>query len=362
MTEIYFIFTIIFLLAYIGYSWYSSKKIAIKQDSTEENAREVGSLKAQLANAQVNNDRIQKEKDKVDSERESIQAMLDLLKDQWKLEFEALRDIRQLLTQGGTKVGEIGETILETILETAGLQRINDKGGIGEFRVNKESGKGPNGNSLRPDITLFLPENKRIIIDSKLSLFSYSELLNAISENASKAVIDQHRNAHYDAVKKHIEALSKKSYHDYLEEGESLEMTVMFMASEGAYIEALRKYHQFSIESNVAIVGPTTLMPIIKIVQMYWKIKKQNDNVSEVMKSAEKMIIDISNTATEYTKMHQKLTQFLEEISIAGKRLVRLNDKAEKMSKMGLSIDAKDHEINKLDLDDQSAVNKESDK
>jgi DNA recombination protein RmuC len=362
MTETHYIFIIISLVTIIGYSWYLSKKAVTKQDAANGDVQELGRLEARLANEQENRDRIQKEKDKLESEKESIQTMLSLLKDQWKLEFEALRDIRQLLTQGGTKVGEIGETILETILETAGLQRINDKGGIGEFRVNKESGKGPNGNSLRPDITLFLPENKRVIIDSKLSLFSYSEMLNAISENASKAVIEQHRNAHYDAVKKHIEALSKKSYHDYLEEGESLEMTVMFMASEGAYIEALREYHQFSIESNVAIVGPTTLMPIIKIVQMYWKIKKQNDNVSEVMKSAEKMITDISNTATEYTKMHQKLTQFLEEISTAGKRLTRLNDKAAKMSKMGLSIDAKDHEINKLDLDGQSTINKESDK
>ena len=57
--------------------------------------------------------------------------------------------------------------------------------------------------------------------------------------------------------------------------------------------------------------------------------------------------------------MHQKLTQFLEEIRAAGKRLIRLNDKATKMSKMGLSIDTKDHEISTLDLDDQSEVNKE---
>ena len=58
-----------------------------------------------------------------------------------------------------------------------------------------------------------------------------------------------------------------------MDEGESLEMTVMFMASEGAYIEALRDLHQFSIEHKIAIVGPTTVMPIIKIVHMYWKIK-----------------------------------------------------------------------------------------
>ncbi len=340
----------------------SKKDEEAKKEELAKNAEEKGSLKAEVDSTKDSLNKAEQERTRLESDKESIRNQLDLLKDQWKLEFEALRNIKQLLTQGGTKVGDIGETILETILESAGLQRIKKKGGVGQYLVDEKSGVDSDGKVQRPDILLFLPENKKIIIDSKLSLAAYSQFLNALSENASKDVVEQYREAHCNAVENHIKALSKKSYHEHLDEGESLEMTVMFMASEGAYIEALRDLHQFSIEHKIAIVGPTTVMPIIKIVQMYWKIKTQNDNVAEVMESVENMISAISTTAKEYARMHVKLKQFLDEISKAGARLIRLNEKAVKMGKMGGIEVEEDHDINNLGLNDQSTINKESDK
>ncbi len=340
----------------------SKKDEEAKKEELAKNAEEKGSLKAEVDSTKDSLNKAEQERTRLESDKESIRNQLDLLKDQWKLEFEALRNIKQLLTQGGTKVGDIGETILETILESAGLQRIKKKGGVGQYLVDEKSGVDSDGKVQRPDILLFLPENKKIIIDSKLSLAAYSQFLNALSENASKDVVEQYRQAHCNAVENHIKALSKKSYHEHLDEGESLEMTVMFMASEGAYIEALRDLHQFSIEHKIAIVGPTTVMPIIKIVQMYWKIKTQNDNVAEVMESVENMISAISTTAKEYARMHVKLKQFLDEISKAGARLIRLNEKAVKMGKMGGIEVEEDHDINNLGLNDQSTINKESDK
>lgn len=340
----------------------SKKDEEAKKEELAKNAEEKGSLKAEVDSTKDSLNKAEQERTRLESDKESIRNQLDLLKDQWKLEFEALRNIKQLLTQGGTKVGDIGETILETILESAGLQRIKKKGGVGQYLVDEKSGVDSDGKVQRPDILLFLPENKKIIIDSKLSLAAYSQFLNALSENASKDVVEQYRQAHCNAVENHIKALSKKSYHEHLDEGESLEMTVMFMASEGAYIEALRDLHQFSIEHKIVIVGPTTVMPIIKIVQMYWKIKTQNDNVAEVMESVENMISAISTTAKEYARMHVKLKQFLDEISKAGARLIRLNEKAVKMGKMGGIEVEEDHDINNLGLNDQSTINKESDK
>tara|TARA_B100001173_G_scaffold191055_1_gene164912 strand:- start:2677 stop:3780 length:1104 start_codon:yes stop_codon:yes gene_type:complete len=340
----------------------SKKDEEAKKEELAKNAEEKGSLKAEVDSTKDSLNKAEQERTRLESDKESIRNQLDLLKDQWKLEFEALRNIKQLLTQGGTKVGDIGETILETILESAGLQRIKKKGGVGQYLVDEKSGVDSDGKVQRPDILLFLPENKKIIIDSKLSLAAYSQFLNALSENAAKDVVEQYREAHCNAVENHIKALSKKSYHEHLDEGESLEMTVMFMASEGAYIEALRDLHQFSIEHKIAIVGPTTVMPIIKIVQMYWKIKTQNDNVAEVMESVENMISAISTTAKEYARMHVKLKQFLDEISKAGARLSRLNEKAVKMGKMGGIEVEEDHDINNLGLNDQSTINKESDK
>jgi DNA recombination protein RmuC len=360
MIEFYYIFSAL-LLVIIGYLVYLLKKPVVKED-TSDNDQLIGSLKADNTNLQEHATRLQKQSDKLESEKGGVEKTLALLQDQWKLEFEALKDIRQLLTQGGTKAGDVGETVLQTLLESAGLKQENEEGaGVGQFFVDKKQGVNDEGGTLRPDIVILLPENKRVVIDSKVSLVAYAKYLNASSDGASKDEIGRHKTDHHLAVKKHIDDLAKKKYHDLLGDS-TLEMTVMFMASEGAYIEALEVYADYSFKQKVAMVGPTTLMPIIKIIHQYWKIKQQNDNVSKIIDTANDIVRLSTLTADEYSKMYDSLNKFLGQVKGAGKRLVRLNDKASKMSKMGLSIDVKDHEINKLDLDDQSTVNKESDK
>ena len=360
MIEFYYIFSAL-LLVIIGYLVYLLKKPVVKED-TSDNDQLIGSLKADNTNLQEHATRLQKQSDKLESEKGGVEKTLALLQDQWKLEFEALKDIRQLLTQGGTKAGDVGETVLQTLLESAGLKQENEEGaGVGQFFVDKKQGVNDEGGTLRPDIVILLPENKRVVIDSKVSLVAYAKYLNASSDGASKDEIGRHKTDHHLAVKKHIDDLAKKKYHDLLGDS-TLEMTVMFMASEGAYIEALEVYADYSFKQKVAMVGPTTLMPIIKIIHQYWKIKQQNDNVSKIIDTANEIVKLSTSTADEYVKMYDSLNKFLGQVKGAGKRLVRLNDKAEKMSKMGLSVDVKDHEINKLDLDDQSTVNKESDK
>jgi DNA recombination protein RmuC len=359
MIEFYYIFSAL-LLVIIGYLVYLLKKPAPKED-TSKNDELLGSLKTENTNLQEHTARLQKQSDKLEAEKDGVEKTLGLLQDQWKSEFEALKDIRQLLTQGGTKAGDVGETVLQTLLESAGLKEENEEGaGVGQFFVDKKQGTSEGGGTLRPDIVILLPENKRVVIDSKISLVAYAKYLNASSDGASKDEIKRHKNDHHLAVKKHIDDLAKKKYHDLLGNS-TLEMTVMFMASEGAYIEALEVYANYSFKQKVAMVGPTTLMPIIKIIHQYWKIKQQNDNVAQIIDTANEIVKLSISTADEYVKMHEALNKFLGQVKVAGKRLVRLNDKAEKMSKMGLSIDAKDHEINKLDLDDQSTINKESD-
>ena len=360
MIEFYYIFSAL-LLVIIGYLIYLLKKPVVKED-TSGNDQLIGSLKADNTNLQEHATRLQKQSDKLESEKGGVEKTLALLQDQWKLEFEALKDIRQLLTQGGTKAGDVGETVLQTLLESAGLKQENEEGaGVGQFFVDKKQGVSDGGGALRPDVVILLPENKRVVIDSKISLVAYAKYLNATSDGASKDEIGRHKSDHHLAVKKHIDDLAKKKYHDLLGDS-TLEMTVMFMASEGAYIEALEVYADYSFKQKVAMVGPTTLMPIIKIIHQYWKIKQQNDNVSKIIDTANDIVRLSTSTADEYVKMYDSLNKFLGQVKGAGKRLVRLNDKASKMSKMGLSIDVKDHEINKLDLDDQSTVNKESDK
>jgi len=264
MIEFYYIFSAL-LLVIIGYLVYLLKKPVVKED-TSDNDQLIGSLKADNTNLQEHATRLQKQSDKLESEKGGVEKTLALLQDQWKLEFEALKDIRQLLTQGGTKAGDVGETVLQTLLESAGLKQENEEGaGVGQFFVDKKQGVSDGGGALRPDVVILLPENKRVVIDSKISLVAYAKYLNATSDGASKDEIGRHKSDHHLAVKKHIDDLAKKKYHDLLGDS-TLEMTVMFMASEGAYIEALEVYADYSFKQKVAMVGPTTLMPIIKII------------------------------------------------------------------------------------------------
>ena len=357
MTDINLLLTVLLPALLVGgYAYYWFNNTTSKEDKSKKNEEEFIVAQAEVTRLQKDNDRLQ-------AERGVMEKTLGLLQDQWKSEFDALKDIRQLLTQGGTKAGDVGETVLQTLLESAGFKEKKEKvAGVGQFFVDKKQGTSEEGKILRPDIVIFLPENKRVVIDSKISLVAYTKYLNASSDDAPKDEIKRHKSDHLTAVKKHIDDLARKKYHDLLGD-DTLEMTVMFMASEGAYIEALEAYADYSFKQKVAMVGPTTLMPIIKIIHQYWKIKQQNDNVSKIIDTANEIIRLSSKTADEYFKMHNSLKKFLVEVNSAGKRLVRLNDKAKKMGKMGLSIDTKDHEINKLDLDDQSAVvDKESDK
>ena len=123
----------------------SKKDEVAKKEELANNAEEKGSLKAEVDSTKDSLNKAEQERTRLESDKESIRNQLDLLKDQWKLEFEALRNIKQLLTQGGTKVGDIGETILETILESAGLKRIKKKGGVGQYLVDEKSGVDSDG-------------------------------------------------------------------------------------------------------------------------------------------------------------------------------------------------------------------------
>ena len=123
----------------------SKKDEEAKKEELAKNAEEKGSLKAEVDSTKDSLNKAEQERTRLESDKESIRNQLDLLKDQWKLEFEALRNIKQLLTQGGTKVGDIGETILETILESAGLKRIKKKGGVGQYLVDEKSGVDSDG-------------------------------------------------------------------------------------------------------------------------------------------------------------------------------------------------------------------------
>lgn len=168
--------------------------------------------------------------------------------------------------------GNWGEMILEKLLEDSGL--IKDR----EYIV-QESYKNEDGNILRPDVVIKLPNNKKIIIDSKVSLVDYERFISKTSENLEDLSI------HIISLKNHIKELSKKNYESLLN-SYSLDFILMFVPIEGAFLDALRfdnELFSYAYNKNIILVSPTTLLATLRTIGNIWRNERQNSNMQEIL-------------------------------------------------------------------------------
>jgi len=197
--------------------------------------------------------------------------------------------------------GNWGELILEKALESCGL-----KEGL-EYSKEKHY-KGEEKN-LRADIVLHLPEEKNIVIDAKVSLKSYSEILKLQEPNE----IAEAKKRHIISIKRHIDTLATKQYHK-IDGLKAPEFTLMFIPIEGAYLMALEidsSIFEYAFERGVAVVTPTTLLTTLKTVSTLWKLANHDKNMEKL--------------ATEAASLHDKFALFLEEFNAIEQRLDQAN-------------------------------------
>ncbi len=174
--------------------------------------------------------------------------------------------------RGNSKVqGDWGEMILETILDSPSLV----KGLHYETQCNLKDAEGRN---LRPDVVLKLPEGKRIVIDSKVSLTAYVACTAAESEE------ERHRHlaAHVASVRQHVQELARKEYQRLLD---SPDLVVLFVANEPAYLEALKADASIwndAYERKVLLSSPTNLFALLKLVADLWKYDAQDKNTKRI--------------------------------------------------------------------------------
>ena len=233
----------------------------------------------------------------------------------------AVNQFYTLLTKGGASVGKFGEIVLSVILENAGLKK--------DVHFFEQKNIAPN---LRPDITINLPDNKYVILDSKVSLTDFSESIN--TEDRSNA--DKYMKNHIKSVKNHVDSLKK-----YLEvvEGDdrSLELIIMFMPIEAAYIAACNDdLISHAIKSKVAIVGPTTLIAILQIIAHTWNTKTQSESISKIVKLGTDISNEIINVNSTFEEMENALIKANLSIETGKKRTKKLLKKAEKLGTMGI--------------------------
>jgi DNA recombination protein RmuC len=198
--------------------------------------------------------------------------------------------------KGQSKVqGNLGEIILERVLEKSGLTRDR------EYRIQVAMNDG-DGKRRYPDVIVDLPEGKHIVIDSKVSLTAYERYFSA-EDNESREV--ELKN-HIRSIRAHLESLSLKGYQN-LYQLQSLDFVFLFMPIEPALILAVQNdvdLFQDAFSRNVVIVSPSTLLATLRMVSSIWRQEGQNRNTIEIARQA--------------GAMHDKFVGFLEDLKKVG--------------------------------------------
>ena len=223
---------------------------------------------------------------------------------------EEARNLTKALKGEAKTQGDWGEMILETILEKSGLRK--DEEYFMQEELKDESGKPLRSDSenrkMRPDAIVKYPDNRSVIIDSKVSLNAFTRYVEATDAGEQQKELE----AHVTAVKNHVIALSAKGYDDY---DKALDFVMMFIPSEPAYIAAMQgdsNLWSFAYEKRILLMNPTNLITSLKLIVDLWKREYQNRNAQAI--------------ADRGALLYDKFAGFIENLKDVG-------DKLEKASK-----------------------------
>lgn len=232
--------------------------------------------------------------------------------------------------KGDSKMqGNWGELVLERVLEKSGLEKGR------EYSVQQSFTKA-DGLRVLPDVIIHLPDGKKMIVDSKVSLTDYERYVNAEDELRPKHLKD-----HIYSLRKHIEQLSAKKYED-LYEIESPDFVLMFIPIEPAFALAINednKLYNQAFEQNIVIVTPSTLLATLRTIDTMWNNEKQQRNAVEIARQAGALYDKFEGFITDLTKVGKKMDEAKNEYSGAMKKLVEgrgnIITSIEKLKKMG---------------------------
>ena len=272
------------------------------------------------------------------------------------------------LRSNNKTVGNWGEVVLLNLLEGMGL-------GEGEDFVKQEAIKDVDGKAvlsddggrrLIPDIVLFLPENKAVVIDSKVSLNGYLDYCNSTDDAGRAAALASHR----QSVEKHVRELSDKNYSQYIRQTgrDSLDYVVMFVPNEGAfqlYYQNFREDWHRAFDKRVIIAGESNLFAMLKIIENTWVRVNQQKNTEEVMRLASELLDRVgkfANTFDDVGAVLGKATAKFEEARRVLSGRVSVVSTARKLEKKGVQIKGSFHSalLGESIQDDAEAVNEEN--
>lgn len=283
--------------------------------------------------------------EKIDSFRSSIQQSMVAETSQraaLKTELERLLELNQTLSKEANnltkalkadtkKQGNWGEMILERVLEASGLEK-------GVHYKTQDTQRDDAGQLRKPDLLLQLPEERQIIIDSKVSLKAYEEYCSAENEDDRKYALKMH----IQSVKNHVNELSQKAYHRLYQN--TTDFVLLFIPIEPAYALAVMQeedLYDYAFRRKIILVSVPSLLATLRIIENMWRLDKQNKNAEEIVKQG--------------SALYDKFVGFVEDLATVGEQLKRsssayeqamnkltaghgnLVGRAEKMRKLGLN-------------------------
>lgn len=277
------------------------------------------------------------EKKVEDTHKESIdrhaalrQQIIGLKELNEQMSKEALNLTKALKGDSKTQ-GNWGELVLERVLEKSGLEKDR------EYKVQQNFTR-EDGSRAMPDVVIYLPDGKKIIIDSKVSLTAYERYVN---EQDDLAIRNNHLKEHLFSLKKHISELSAKNYQD-LYDIDSLDFVLLFVPVETAFSVAVNEessiYSQ-AFEKNIVIVTPSTLLATLRTIDSMWNTEKQQRNALEIAKQAGSLYDKFEGLIKDLTQIGKKIDDTKKDYTSAMKKLVtgrgNLVVSVEKLKKMG---------------------------
>jgi DNA recombination protein RmuC len=300
---------------------------------TEQNSKNLQEI---LKPLQSNIDKFEKRvedthKDTIRQSSALKQQLEELSKNNLKISQEAINLTKALKGDNKTQ-GNWGELVLERVLEKSGLEKGR------EYEMEK-SFADETGNQLRlrPDVIIHLPDNKKMIVDSKVSLTAYEQYVNAENDEDSAQFLKEH----IASLNRHVSQLSEKKYED-LYQIESPDFVLLFIPIEPAFAVAINNDNQLynkAFEKNIVIVTPSTLLATLRTIDTMWNNEKQQRNAIEIARQAGALYDKFEGLVTDLTKVGKKMDEAKIEYKGAMNKLVdgrgNLISSVEKLKKLG---------------------------
>jgi len=235
--------------------------------------------------------------------------------------------------KGSSKAqGNWGELVLERVLEASGLRKGH------EYEL-RETYWHENGHKGQPDVVIFLPEGRHLVVDAKVSLKDYEESVKIESDTDRRAAIDRH----LASVRRHMKELSEKDY-QALHELHSLDFVIMFVPIEPAFALAIAEDNGLWEEAwkrNVLLVSPSTLLFVLRTVAYLWRQEDQARNVQEIASRGAELYDKLVGFVADLEKIGERLEQAkesyegaLNKFSKGSGNVIR---RAEKLKELGLT-------------------------